>query len=150
MNPLRSHQPPADESFPSAPQHGDASSLAEVSLSPVGRRDVLQRLAALGIGAPAILSGFGDDDATSQTTAADGSVVPSDGVIRRIVTGHDESGAAVFVSDEPVAPTIVEAIPEAEFFELWGADTLPEFPDDGAPPPIHTFFPPLGGFRFAQ
>ena len=38
--------------------------------------------------------------------------------------------------------------PDREYHRLWGADQLPTFPDDGSPPEQHTYFPPLGGFRF--
>ena len=31
---------------------------------------------------------------------------------------------------------------------LWAGDEAPRFPDDGAPPPPTTYFPPVGGFRF--
>jgi hypothetical protein len=39
--------------------------------------------------------------------------------------------------------------PGWEFHRLWGADQAPTFPDDGAPTPQPTYFPPLGGYRFA-
>jgi mannose-6-phosphate isomerase-like protein (cupin superfamily) len=68
--------------------------------------------------------------------------------IRRVVTGHDKSGKSVFVSDAPVAPAMVELMPQAEFHMLWGADATPQFPDDGSMPNWHTYFPPIGGFRF--
>jgi mannose-6-phosphate isomerase-like protein (cupin superfamily) len=67
--------------------------------------------------------------------------------IRRVVTGHRQ-GKAVFVSDGEVEPLTVAAIPGAEFWRLWGADTAPNFPDDGAEPTQLTYFPPVGAFRF--
>jgi mannose-6-phosphate isomerase-like protein (cupin superfamily) len=68
--------------------------------------------------------------------------------IRRVVTGHDENGKAVFVSDEEVEPLTLAALPGAEFHRLWGADSAPRFPDRGEPPAQPTFFPPVNGFRF--
>jgi mannose-6-phosphate isomerase-like protein (cupin superfamily) len=67
--------------------------------------------------------------------------------VRRVVTGH-EDGKAVFASDELVAPVSAALIPGTEFHLLWGADQAPVFPDDGAPTPQPTYFPPLGGYRF--
>jgi hypothetical protein len=54
--------------------------------------------------------------------------------IRRVVTGHDEKGKALFVSDEEVEPLTLAALPGAEFHRLWGADRAPTFPDRGEPP----------------
>ncbi len=68
--------------------------------------------------------------------------------IRRVVTGHDEHGKAVFVSDATVEATTVALLPGAEFHTLWGGDEAPRFPDDGAMPELSTYFPPVGGFRF--
>jgi mannose-6-phosphate isomerase-like protein (cupin superfamily) len=68
--------------------------------------------------------------------------------VRRVVTGHDHDGNAVFASDEPVDPVTVALIPGAEFHLLWGADNAPTFPDDGSPTAQPTYFPPLGGYRF--
>jgi hypothetical protein len=68
--------------------------------------------------------------------------------VRRVVTGHDSNGKAVFASDEPVDPVTVALVPGAEFHLLWGADHAPTFPDDGSPTAQPTYFPPLGGYRF--
>lgn len=65
--------------------------------------------------------------------------------VRRVVTGHDASGKSVFVSDGAVA-----AQPLTGFHRLWGGDKTPQFPDDGSLPEHHTYFPPIGGFRFAM
>jgi mannose-6-phosphate isomerase-like protein (cupin superfamily) len=69
--------------------------------------------------------------------------------VRRVVTGHDGTGRSVFVSDEKVPPIVLGALPGSEFHRLWGGDETPKFPDDGSVPPHRTFFPPIGGFRFA-
>lgn len=68
--------------------------------------------------------------------------------VRRVVTGHDERGMAVFVSDEEVAPLTMAMLPGSEFHRLWGSDASPTFPDDGSPTASGAYFPPVGGFRF--
>ena len=68
--------------------------------------------------------------------------------VRRVVTGHNDQGKAIFASDEVVEPTTLEMLPGAEWFTLWGGDEAPTFPDDGSMPDHTTYFPPLGGFRF--
>ena len=68
--------------------------------------------------------------------------------VRRVVTGHNDEGKAIFASDEIVEPTTLSLLPGAEFFQLWGADEIPTFPDEGSRPPHSTYFPPLGGYRF--
>ena len=68
--------------------------------------------------------------------------------VRRVVTGHDERGKAVFVSDSQVEPITVALLPGTEFHGVWGGDAPARFPDDGAMPKFTSYFPPLGGFRF--
>ena len=68
--------------------------------------------------------------------------------VRRVVTGHDDNGKAVFASDEHVDPVTVALVPGAEFHLLWGADHAQTFPDDGSPTAQPAYFPPLGGYRF--
>lgn len=68
--------------------------------------------------------------------------------IRRVATGHDREGKAVFASDEVVEPITLSLIPGAEFYRLWGADEPSRFPDDGAHGPDVKYFPAVGGFRF--
>jgi mannose-6-phosphate isomerase-like protein (cupin superfamily) len=70
--------------------------------------------------------------------------------VRRVVTGHDASGKSVFVSEEAVEPDRPLLMPAAEFYQLWGADTTSQFPDDGSMPQWHSYFPPIGGFRFGM
>lgn len=52
--------------------------------------------------------------------------------IRRVVTGHDANGKAVFASDEEVEPITLALLPGTEFYRLWGADKPRQFPDDGS------------------
>lgn len=68
--------------------------------------------------------------------------------IRRVVTGHDSDGKAVFASDEAVVPITSDLVPGMEFFRLWGSDETCRFPDDGSKPMAPNYFPPLAGFRF--
>lgn len=70
--------------------------------------------------------------------------------VRRVVSGHDAAGKAVFTSDEEVEPVTVALLPGGEFHRLWGADQPPTFPDDGSQPPQPTYYPPVGGYRFAM
>ena len=68
--------------------------------------------------------------------------------VRRVVTGHNAAGKAVFASDEKVEPVTLSANPGAAFHLLWGGDEPPTFPDDGSRPKAKAFFPPVGGYRF--
>jgi mannose-6-phosphate isomerase-like protein (cupin superfamily) len=67
---------------------------------------------------------------------------------RRVVTGHSPEGKAIFASDEHIAPVTAALVPGAEFYRLWGSDTISHFPDSGAEPPAPAYFPPVNGFRF--
>ena len=68
--------------------------------------------------------------------------------VRRVVTGHDRNGKAVFSSDQEVDTVTPALFPGYEFHRLWGADQAPTFPDDGGPTAQPTYFPPVGGYRF--
>ena len=68
--------------------------------------------------------------------------------IRRVVTGHDGEGKAVFASDEVVEPITLDLLPNTEFYRLWGGDEAPRYPDGGDDPAPHQYFPSVGGFRF--
>jgi mannose-6-phosphate isomerase-like protein (cupin superfamily) len=67
--------------------------------------------------------------------------------VRRVVTGHDAEGKAVFVGDQVVEPTVV-ALSSTVYHELWRADATPTFPNAGSNGPKTTFFPSAGGYRF--
>jgi Cupin domain len=67
--------------------------------------------------------------------------------IRRVVTGVNAEGTSVFVCGERVEAVAPAAVPGLEFHQVWGQDTVPVAPQDGTPPPSHTFFPPAGGYR---
>jgi len=68
--------------------------------------------------------------------------------VRRVVTGHDAEGKAVFASDSAVEPFTSPLAPGLAFHQLWNSDTAPKFPDDGSRPATSSYFPPVGGFRF--
>jgi mannose-6-phosphate isomerase-like protein (cupin superfamily) len=70
--------------------------------------------------------------------------------VRRVVTGHDGAGKAVFVSDDLVKPVTTGLSPGTSFHQIWGGDAAPTFPDDGRRPEPSTYFPPVGGFRFGM
>ena len=40
--------------------------------------------------------------------------------VRRVVTGHDRNGKAVFASDQEVDPLALALMPGWEFHRLWG------------------------------
>jgi hypothetical protein len=69
--------------------------------------------------------------------------------VRRVVTGHDANGKAIVASDNEVDGFRPMLNPGSEFHTLWGADEAPRFPDDGSMSSFATWFPPVGGFRFA-
>lgn len=69
--------------------------------------------------------------------------------IRRVVTGHDTSGRSVFASDDEVDGLKLDILPGWEFFDMWGADATPIFPDGGEKPPAPAYFPGVEGFRFS-
>ena len=68
--------------------------------------------------------------------------------VRRVVTGHDHDGKAMFASDEQIDPLRLALMPGAEFHRLWGADQAPIFPDEGGSTAQPSYFPPVGGYRF--
>lgn len=68
--------------------------------------------------------------------------------IRRVVTGHTPDDKATVASDMDIDAIELPLAPGSEFHRLWGADITPTFPDNGAPYPMSTYFPPVGGFRF--
>jgi len=65
--------------------------------------------------------------------------------VRRVVTGHDESGKAVVVSDEQ----LVSKSPDSgEKWSVWAADAPVLFPDGGQQPPFGgPLLPKPGGFH---
>lgn len=70
--------------------------------------------------------------------------------IRRVVTGHDQQGAAIISSDGPL-PTVSElaAIPGTFFHEIWSTQATPALIDNGPDPTIGPLRlpPPPNGSR---
>lgn len=69
--------------------------------------------------------------------------------IRRVVTGHDESGKSVFASDVEIPGVELDLLAGWHFFDMWGADEVPVFPDAGEKPSAATYFPKVEGYRFS-
>lgn len=65
----------------------------------------------------------------------------SKGGIRRVVTGFDDKGGSIFVSDERVPPITFQHAAGGPYHKLWGGDDAPTFPDNGADPAPKDFFP---------
>ena len=64
-------------------------------------------------------------------------------MVRRVVTGHNNAGKAVFASDEEIEL-------RNGVTGVWGADFKGlQYPDDGSKP-VHEdeLFPKIGGFRY--
>jgi hypothetical protein len=69
--------------------------------------------------------------------------------MRRVVTGIDEQGKSVFVSDATIEARIPAALGGNEIFVIWGADETPTVPNTGDAPPQLRFFPTNpDGYRF--
>jgi len=68
--------------------------------------------------------------------------------VRRVVTGVDALGKAIFVSDDLVEPVTVSVFPGTEYHRLWGSDVHVTIPEGGTPTSAMTYFPPSEGFRF--
>lgn len=69
--------------------------------------------------------------------------------IRRVVTGVDENGKSIFVSDEELAGFTPPILGGARLFRLFGDDApIPTVPTDGSEDPERRYFPPPGGYRY--
>lgn len=68
--------------------------------------------------------------------------------IRRVVASESPQGLATVVSDDFVEPITASLLPGAEFYAIWGGDSIPELPDQGHKPKLRSWFPSSGGFRF--
>jgi hypothetical protein len=69
--------------------------------------------------------------------------------IRRVATGHNSDGKSVFSVVDEVEGLSLDLFPGWQFFDIWGGDEIPHFPDAGAKPPKGLYFPPVNGFRFS-
>ena len=68
--------------------------------------------------------------------------------IRRVEKDHSDDGKAIVASNSEIDGFRLQLFPSMEFHALWGGDQAPTYPDDGAPLPHHSWFPPLDGFGF--
>ena len=68
--------------------------------------------------------------------------------IRQVVTGHDESGRAIFVADHAVHAFEPTLTPGSSFHLMWGSDGAMTYLSDGSEPGATGYFPPVGGYRF--
>jgi hypothetical protein len=66
---------------------------------------------------------------------------------RRVVTGVDPNGKAIFVEDTDMAGVTGKAIPGAELVYVWGSEQTPTAPTDGTLPDFRMHFPDPGGLR---
>jgi mannose-6-phosphate isomerase-like protein (cupin superfamily) len=65
-----------------------------------------------------------------------------------VVTGQNECGKSVIMSDAPVKPVSLALLTGYEFHRIWGSDSIPQIPSDGTAPQQLRYFPPKTGFRF--
>lgn len=70
--------------------------------------------------------------------------------IRRVVTGHRPDGKSIIASDSPVEGVAVPGLAGVYLTTLWGSDQALHYPDSGAEPAHHAWFPPVGGVRFIE
>ena len=68
--------------------------------------------------------------------------------VRRVVTGVDEQGRSVVISDSAVSPLTARAVPGYAWHRLWSFDAPPVVPNDGRPMHAPAHFPPPEGVRF--
>lgn len=68
--------------------------------------------------------------------------------MRQYITGHDESGCAVFLSDKEVEPTEVAMIPGYKTYELWSTHGVRRVPHSGPYPGVPNYFPERDGVVF--
>jgi uncharacterized cupin superfamily protein len=65
------------------------------------------------------------------------------------VTGHSPAGLGTVVRDEHIG-IYPQRAAGYSFYNLWGADTLPSFPDDGVSADCPDLGPGVGGLRFVK
>ena len=65
--------------------------------------------------------------------------------VRRIVIGHDETGASVVASDADVPGIDMPGV--GLFTAVWSADGPARYPDEGRDPAAPGIYPPIGGMR---
>jgi mannose-6-phosphate isomerase-like protein (cupin superfamily) len=69
--------------------------------------------------------------------------------LRRVITGVDEAGESVFVSDEQLEGVFPPLLEGNEVFNVFGENAVPTVPHAGEATPGLRFFPPVpGSYRF--
>ena len=72
--------------------------------------------------------------------------------MRRVITGHDQNGKSVFISDEETSRAVeLDDFPGVKLLdEIWATDDLPTIPVDSTDPTrkMDSFVPLPGGTRF--
>ena len=71
--------------------------------------------------------------------------------VRRVVTGHDDNGKAVFVSDGPPARVVDPTGMNVEYVEVWATEDVPTVPIDPSidpPAQVSSLLPGPNGSRF--
>lgn len=68
--------------------------------------------------------------------------------LKQFITGHDDEGNAIFLSDEEAVPTEVDLIPGYKTFELWSTDGDRSVPHAGPFPGVPGYFPGRAGSVF--
>ncbi|HSD10473.1 MAG TPA: cupin domain-containing protein [Candidatus Binatia bacterium] len=71
--------------------------------------------------------------------------------MRRVVTGRDQAGKSIFVSEGPVPRGVaMRGVPRFRIDEVWRLAGIPDLPADRDDPTLapHPFFPDPGGTEF--
>ncbi len=70
--------------------------------------------------------------------------------MKRLVTGHDQSGKSVFVSEGESLRQVAHAAGGFCITQVWATEEVPVLPAPGGDPTLerHQFFPGPGGTRF--
>lgn len=70
--------------------------------------------------------------------------------VRRVTTGHDSDGKAVFLDDGEVQELTFDLLPGAVFQQLWSTQMPPTVPVDEVADLAGPYFPGPGGVRVTQ
>ena len=68
--------------------------------------------------------------------------------IRRVVTGHDANGKAIFLADEAITPVDISLFPGMKTYEMWSTDGPRNVPHTGPFPGVPRYFPGPDGSVF--
>ncbi len=70
--------------------------------------------------------------------------------MKRLITGHDQSGKSVFVNEGELPRQLAHAAGGFGITQVWATEWVPVLPAPGGDPALerHKFFPGHGGTRF--